>query len=245
MKQVDKQMKDGNIIDDIIKYQRRNNSLKIVLKDNIFDFTINNKCYKKIIGNPKNITRIIVNDNFIDRDMVDYISKNEIIITNLDINNNDDYYSKIESEISCEDEESSSIIHNYPKPADEPPTSTNPSSDEKPDISKYLIENNPIFNISYYTQNYSNSDKQIRKDNHYSNQVLPDYDNDNSAKVNFSNNSDNSNNSNNSNNFGNNTNNRWDINDKYIQNILDQKDNYCPVIMGNANGYGEFKSQVN
>ena len=98
----------------------------------------------------------------------------------------------------------------------------------------------PIVNVSYYTNNYTNSNKTSDTDTLNSIQPVVVADNSSLAPV-----QDEKEYGITPNYIYNGSSDLNDLNDKYIDNILNQKSDYCPVIIGNANGYGEFKSLDN
>ena len=109
-------------------------------------------------------------------------------------------------------------------------TCNNTKEETKPDMTNHTLERcTPVVNVSYYTNNYS-SDTPTSSINPSNNEPLQQtYTEDTSITT--------------TNDFA--GRNAYRTNDEFIDNILNQKSNYCPVIMGNSNGYGEFQSRSN
>ena len=112
--------------------------------------------------------------------------------------------------------------------------SKNCKPDVKPDTSSHTLTRcSPVVNVSYYTNNYTR-DKTSTVIRPHTNtkeskviKFKDAYNNPNRANDNYR---------------------RRDIyntNDDSIRKIMGKKSDYCPVIMGNSNGYGEFKSRSN
>lgn len=108
----------------------------------------------------------------------------------------------------------------------------------KPDISKHTLTRcSPVVNVSYHTNNYENSHigkrNRVNPFNYNDNNKTIDYESTKTidkSVYKFQNSRKNTIN---------------DTNNKSVNSILSDKSTYCPIIMGNSRGYGEFASREN